>query len=198
MRKLIGILAISLAAPVAAQDAYIGGTIGQSKYDIVDGWPKEDDTGLAVKGFLGYQVNEFAFAELSLGSLGEFSAHWPGYADRAEADIANFTGAVGIMVPSQVISPYVKLGLTSWHESATGAVELVDGTVIYGTGSDSGIAPMYGIGAQLVAGNLRLRFEFERHTDVGDGMKVDFGPYGSFEATGEDVDVISVGVAYAI
>lgn len=199
MRKLIGILALCAAGTATAQEAYIGFGLGNSSTDeVVEGWPEQTDQDTVWKGFAGMMIGENGFAEASIGSLGDFSSSVPGWAHRVDVELRQISGAFGLMMKAGALMPYAKVGLASWYANADGALELTDGSVIYGTGYETVVDPMYGLGAMLQATDrLMVRFDFERFTNVGDGMKLDFGSYYGI-AEGSDVDVISVGLAYAL
>jgi OOP family OmpA-OmpF porin len=188
-KGLIAILAIGGAAvtalPAAAQTAYVGAGIGQSK--AKDGCTGVggsgitcEDTDTAFKIFGGYKVNQNFSAEFGYSNLGEVKA-------------SGFGNSVAI-------------SSTVWELSAIGSIPVAEGFSIFGrlggyhgeteisglaSGSETTTDLTYGIGLQYdINKNFGLRGEWQRYSKIKARNQAN-------GATGEsDVDVLGISFVY--
>lgn len=188
MKQVVLAALFIISSPVFAQ-GYVGIGLGQSSVDLtaspIGGVPpQKDDNDTAFKVFGGGFVNDNVGFELGYVDFGEFTITWDDgvdYIKDAFEGSALYAAAVGYLPIGQA-KLFGKAGLARWD------VDAVETSSIPGVGvsvSEDGIDLMFGIGAQIDAGNVLLRAEFERFTDVGDE-----------DTTGQsDVDVIGVSAA---
>lgn len=180
MNKRKALMAVLLAAglPFAAHAGtesgfYVGGSVGQVAIDGVDsdelGNVSFDGDDTAYKLFAGYNFGVIPLVDLAIEV---------GYADFGEPDDngikidANALEAFGLVgMNLGPVGLFGKIGMVNWD---------ADVDTDFGSGSDDGTDPAYGIGARLKFGSLEVRAEYELFDlDVAD-----------------DVDMISAGLAW--
>lgn len=183
-KALIAITALSaaaFAAPAMAQmrapslsSAYIGGSIGQSKFkgDCGPVDCDKNDTGFRLFG--GYQFNRNIALELGYTDLGKLSVSVPGFSASVEANAWDLSGVFSWPVANQ-FAVFGRLGFARVESKAGGA---------FGSASDTKNGLTWGLGAQFdVMRNLGLRAEFQRYkadsTSTGSGGDVDFLSIGA-------------------
>jgi len=188
MRVLVAVAALVFAASVQAEgrNMYAGGGFGQS---TAASWCDDfaglasvrcDDSGTAIKGFFGYQLNRYIALEAGVNGFGEVKAQGPG--GTATANSAAIEGVVVASLPlGSMFSLYGKVGIYSaYTEVEVNTVTLVD------TFKDTNMDMTYGFGARLdFSEGWAGRVEWQQYKSVG----------GS--ETGEsDVDMVNVAVMY--
>ena len=196
MRKVIALLAI-ISTPAFSQ-GYIGIQLGESDIqdDINDGADITEDTDTSVKLFGGVSVNDLVSAEVGVVDFGSYYFHFPAYDEHQNYDASAFYGAA-VFTPqiTETVRLLGKAGLAYWDLDAT---VRSDSLGIYGTGSGSGLDPMFGVGVEfLPSPQFAIRAEYERYMNVGDGTSVNFPGYGSVTADGTDIDVFGVAATYS-
>ncbi len=170
MKKVVLAALFAISSPVFAQ-GYVGIGFGQASVDIDAGLiagvqPSIDDTDTSFKVFGGAFINPNFGLEVGYIDFGESSVRWDDgvdyIQDTAEASALYFA-AIGALPINDRASLLVKAGFASWDLDATETSSLGFG----GSISESGTDPMFGVGFQYDAGNILLRAEFERFTDLG-------------------------------
>jgi OmpA-OmpF porin, OOP family len=165
-KALIAITALSaavFAAPAMAQmrapslsSAYIGGSLGQSKFKVDCGGCDTKDTAFRLFG--GYQFNRNIAAELGYTDLGKL-----GGSGGLEANAWDLSGVFSWPFANQ-FAAFGRLGLARVEGKGGGA-------------SDTKNALTWGLGAQYdLSRNLGLRAEFQRYkVDAGssDNVNID-------------------------
>ena len=182
-KALIAIAALStaaFAAPAMAQmrmsSAYIGGSIGQSKFKGAcddAGGLSCDDKDTAFRLFGGYQFNRNIAAELGYASLGKVKLSGPGFSGSVEGTAWDLS-AVGSWPLANQFSVLGRLGFARTEGKGGGD---------FG-GSDNKTGVTFGLGAQYdFSRNLGLRGEWQRY---------------KVNAAGDDsnVDVLSIGALW--
>jgi OOP family OmpA-OmpF porin len=176
--------ALAFALPAAAQsmsNGYIGGSIGQSKFNIDCGGLTCDDKDTAFKIFGGYSFNQNIAVEVGWQDLGKSTISGPGGSDELKASAFDLTGVF------------------SWPFSASGFWVFGRAGFYYGkvelsgldTGSKTSTNLTYGLGGGYDFNkNLGLRLEWQRYSK----MKARNDATG-VEDDG-DVDALSIGVLY--
>jgi len=157
---ILGVPSLAMAQMKAADSGwYIGASVGQADMDQVN----DKDTSLKILG--GYQFNRNLAAEAGYTDFGKTSS------GGTEVKATAWEGVgVGILPIGDRFGVFGKAGFF-WGETKSG-----------GTSSDS-VELTYGVGAHFdITRNLRLRGEWQKYTDVGDGAT--------------DIDVLSVGVVF--
>ncbi len=204
------VFASAAALPTAAfaQDAgwYLGGAVGQSKFDINRGEPAagftaagltttgittdENDTGWKLFG--GYKINKYFGVEGTYVDLGKFSASTTitaglpgvplGFTASAKAKDGLYISAVGTWPVTTDFSVFGKLGVYSIKTTVTASVA---GISVGDSSRDENVTLGAGVGYNFTK-NLGIRGEWERFNKVGNKDK-----------TGEaDVDLLSIGLVY--
>ena len=201
MNKQFLFLALSTvlgATSVQAADTgfYIGGSLGQSKVSDFSGSDidaanasegitsssSSDDKDTGWKAFAGYRVMKYLAIEGAYTNFGEATANGIVTAPAAFTFDSKFEAeswslsALGILPLNEQFSLFARLGVNVWDAdysvSAPGFVSISD--------SEDGTDVVYGLGAAYnITKNLNLRGEWERY-DLG----------------GQDVDLLSLGVAW--
>jgi len=183
-KALIAITALSaavFAAPAMAQmrmpsmsSAYIGGSIGQSKFKG-DCAPVDcDKNDTAFRLFGGYQFNRNIAVELGYADLGKVSVSVPGFSASVEANAWDLSGVFSWPFANQ-FAAFGRLGFARVEAKAGGA---------FGSASDTKNGLTWGLGAQYdVMRNLGLRAEFQRYKEDS-------------SAADGDVDVLSIGALW--
>ena len=204
MNKNLLLLALTAALGATSAQAadtgfYIGGSFGQSQISDFSGSDLDrefatlgitsttttDDSDSGWKAFAGYKITKNLAVEGSYTNLGEATARTVVTAPVAGTFNSTLEfeswsiSAVGILPLNDQFSLFARLGLNVWN---------LDGSVT-GTGSgsttvttgDDGADVVYGLGASYnFSQNLSLRGEWER-----------------YDFDGSDVDLLSVGLAWA-
>lgn len=145
MKKLIknslSIAAISLASASAFSQVYIGGSVGETDYDV------EVDNGTSIELKGGYKFNENFGLEAAYIDLGDGDLEIPGSSGSLEVDGFKFS-VVGFIPVAETVDVYGKLGVYTWDSNAG-----IDGSDI-----------SYGIGvAWGVADNLKVNLGYDMY-----------------------------------
>ena len=184
---LLTTAAMAFALPAAAQSmsmshAYIGGSIGQSKFNTDCPSPLTcDDKDTAFKIFGGYSFNRNSAAEIGWQDLGKANFTGPGGSDELKGSAFDVTGLFSWPFAESGFSVFGRSGLYFGKLELSG----VD------TGSKSTTNLTYGLGAGYDFNrNLGLRAEWQRYSK----MKVQNDANGA-ESDG-DVDALSIGIIY--
>jgi OmpA-OmpF porin, OOP family len=165
-KPLIAILALTSAAfalPAAAQmrspalsSAYVGASIGQSKFEVdCEGIATCDEKDNGFRIFAGYQFNRSVAAELGFASLGK--AHFGDVGGSADlkADAWDLS-AIGSL-PVGPVSLFGRLGLYRATAKFSGDVR----------GDETSMGLTWGLGAQYdFTRNLGVRAEWQRYNGV--------------------------------
>lgn len=188
----------AFAASAAGNKTYVGFIAGQTKVDISSsGADAINDTDTSFKLFAGTDINPNLAFEFGYIDFGNYGAHYPLYneTDSFEGN-ALFVTAIGKAMVANNLSLYAKIGFDYWRGKAD-ANATVSGIPVSGSGDGTGLSPVFGFGLNFdVTDRLALRAEWERYSDVGDGVNVTFSGLGSVKLTGSDVDVLGVGLQY--
>lgn len=180
--------ALSFCSQLVSAGFYAGASAGQSRADVdcdLDVACNADDTGRAMKAYIGNRFSPNLGAEFGYVDLGKFKISGAdsvlGTANgsiKAKGFLAAGTGTL----PLGTFDLFGKVGLFRWDADVD-----VSSSVGSGSNSASGTDPMFGVGAAFNLGqNLALRAEWERFKDIGDK-----------NSTGQsDADMISVGLAF--
>ena len=182
---------------------YLGGTVGQSKYDTSKakiGLSSKfdlDKTDFAYKLFAGYEFSEYFAIEGGYIDLGELSFGYNSQVNeqgfsfqeqrRASAEVDGFIiNLVGKLPINDTTHVYAKVGSFSWDvdaKSSYRSIDTISGTQRIFSDSDSekidGSDVFYGIGIGYQLNNFTLRAEYEM-----------------MESDKQDIDVISIGATY--
>jgi OOP family OmpA-OmpF porin len=210
---LFAATAFPVAAPAAAPYWYLGASTGQSRIDATTGEIDEafliddgfvasgttlDKTDTGWKAYLGYRFNRIFALEGGYADLGEATFKTtivsapasPGLPTppfpinaTATANGVMFSGVLHLPLTAHS-SVFAKAGVFGWEAEFT---ERIPGTGITRVKrTERETDAVYGAGAELgLSDALRLRLEFERFEDVGQGI-------GGRE--GRDIDFISAGI----
>jgi OOP family OmpA-OmpF porin len=182
---VLGITAAALAAPAAAQNlsaAYIGGSLGQSKFKIdCGGGLTCDDKDTAFRIFGGYQFTPNLSAELGYADLGKAKLTGPGGSDQLGATAWDLSGVFQWPFPGTGFSLFGRLGLFMGEMELSG--------VDRGNKTSSGLTLGFGGGYNFNR-NIGVRAEWQRYSK----MKARNDATG-VEDEG-DVDALSIGVLY--
>ena len=205
-KYLLGlILFFGLLTPtnlLAQEESYFGFGIGSATWDLeTTGASQVDDSDTAIKFFGGRFFNENAGFEVAFADLGEGSVSFsePGIFEETDTFSATALSIsiIGQLSLSDSAFIFGKIGFAFWDAEVT-AVGTIFGIPVSGSGDGTGIDPLFGFGFLFHAGeSFRVRAEYERYTNVADGVIVNIPGLGSAEVEGVDVDVISVGFAFA-
>lgn len=181
-----GIAAALIALPAAAQmrapalsSAYIGASVGQSKFEVdCGGTPVCDTKDTAFRLFGGYQFNRSIAAELGYASLGK--AHFADVGGSADlkADAWDLS-AIGSL-PVGPVSLFGRLGVYRATAKFSGDAR----------GEETSMGLTWGFGAQYdFTRNLGVRAEWQRYNGVEareEGGASDDG----------NIDALSIGVVF--
>jgi OOP family OmpA-OmpF porin len=170
-----------MSAPVLAQDAgfYIGGGLGQSKWDIdssgLSGTTDDKDT--AWKIFGGYQVNKYFGVEggyVDLGNAsftGTLASPIPPFPAGTPVSLnldskAWFVSVVGTLPISNQFSLLGKIGVSRSDTDATAAV-----AGLAGSANEKTTEATYGLGVRFdINKNFGVRAEWDRFRVGGDDV----------------------------
>jgi OOP family OmpA-OmpF porin len=165
---IAGLAAAAFAFPAAAQmrmpnlsSAYVGGSIGQSKFKFdCAGLPTCDQTDTAIRIFAGYQFNPNIAAELGYADLGKSTFGAAGLATGDVKATAWDLSAVGLWPLASQFSILGRLGL--FHgETKSSALGLV-------SAKDTKTGVLWGLGGQFdLNRNLGFRAEWNRYSKLG-------------------------------
>jgi OOP family OmpA-OmpF porin len=162
---IVGLAAAAFALPAAAQmrmpnlsSAYVGGSIGQSKFKFdCGGAPTCDQTDTALRIFLGYQFNPNIAAEIGYADLGKSKVGDPTGSDDVKGSAWDVS-AVGLWPLASQFSLLGRLGLFHGETKVTGADNFKD--------TKSGV--LWGLGGQFdLNRNLGFRAEWNRYSKMG-------------------------------
>ncbi|TMH39830.1 MAG: hypothetical protein E6H54_20375 [Betaproteobacteria bacterium] len=176
---VFGLAAAALALPAAAQmsmsSAYVGGSIGQSKFKADCGSFSCDKNDTSFRLFGGYQFTRNIAAELGYADLGKLKISGGGLSGEIEATAWDLSGVFSWPFANQ-FAVFGRLGVARTEGKVSGA---------FGSAKDNKSGVTWGLGAQYDFNrNLGLRGEWQRY-------RVDAGSAG----TG-DVDNLNIGVLY--
>jgi OmpA-OmpF porin, OOP family len=178
-------MAQSMSGPDSAW--YIGGSVGQSKFDVDCSGATCDDTDTAFRVFGGYMFNKHFGVELGYADLGKLTitgALPPFGTVSASLKVKAFDlVAVGVLPIGDKFSVYGKLGMYR----ADSDLSASSTTGLSGSTSDNNTDITGAIGAGYnFTKNLGIRAEYQRYSKVG-----------SDNSGGEgDIDVFSIGVVW--
>jgi OOP family OmpA-OmpF porin len=181
---LLTTAAMAFALPAGAQgmsNIYIGGSIGQSKFNTDCPSPLTcDDKDTAFKIFGGYAFNRNIAAELGWQDLGKAKFTGPGGSDELKGSAFDLTGVFTWPFSETGFNIFGRLGFYSGKLELSG----VD------TGSKTTTNVTYGLGAGYdINKNFGLRAEWQRYSK----MKVQNDAGGESDG---DVDALSIGVLW--
>lgn len=130
MKKIaaVALLSAFIAAPVAAQDMYVGVNVGSAEIDVTG---SDSTTAFSVLG--GYTINQNFAAELAYVNFGSFD-NAPNSTVKSSALSLSAVGSYPI---NDMFSLFGKLGVASTTLKTTGA------------GSDSETDVTFGVGGQF-------------------------------------------------
>lgn len=160
-------VAVSLAISSSANaDTYFGGSIGQSDINEYN-----YETADSFKVFGGTRSDNLGF-EAAYIDMGQFDIS--GQNGTGSIDVNGFElSAVGYLPLSDNLDLMAKFGLFAWNVDA-----MVNNSSY---GSDDGIDPTIGVGAQFkITDNMAVRAEYQVVTDVSGG----------------DIDMLSAGLSF--
>jgi OOP family OmpA-OmpF porin len=186
---VFSVTSITLSSIAQAQGWYAGVGFGQSKADIecdLDITCSSDDTDTGWKLFVGNRFSPNAAVEFGYLNFGEAKINGTdSFFGSAGATIesSGFNMAlVGFLPIGKSVNLIGKVGLFRWDLDAS-----VSTSIGAGDSSESGIDPMFGIGASFDLGkDTAVRIEWERFTDVGDEN----------ETGKSDVDLLSASLVF--
>lgn len=179
-----------------ANAQYLGAGAGGSTVDISNvGADTVDDTDAYLKLFGGIEVTPGFAIEGGYIEFGEFSAHYPLLDETDVAEGYAFTvSGLGSADLNEKLSLFFRFGVQFWTAEYN---VFFSGTGV-GSGEDSGTGTFYGAGLQYsINDTISLRFEFEKYTDVGEDVTINFPGLGSVETSGSDVETVGVAVTFA-
>jgi OmpA-OmpF porin, OOP family len=181
-----GIAAALIALPAAAQmrapalsSAYVGASIGQSKFAIdCEGFATCDEKDTGFRLFGGYQFNRSIAAELGYATLGK--AHLGDVGGSADLKATAWDlSAIGSL-PVGPVSLFGRLGLYRATAKFSGDIR----------GDETSMGLTWGLGAQYdFTRNLGVRAEWQRYNGVvarEEGGVSDDG----------NIDLLSIGVVF--
>jgi len=168
---------------------YIGGSVGQSKFDVDCAGASCDDSDTAFRVFGGYMFTKNWGAELGYADLGKLTASGTVSGASVTADRKSTAWdvmAVGVLPFAEKFNAYGKIGFYSADTKLSGTVSAFGLT---GSGETSktntDLTYVIGVGYDF-SKNLGIRGEWQRYSGVG-----------ADEVGGDgDVDVYSIGVVY--
>lgn len=185
MKKMLfaTILGAALVVPFSAQAAggYVGGSFGQSTYDLDDAGliaTSRDEKDNAWKLYGGFEFNQNWGVEVGYANLGElrnvYNVSGTSVSLTGKAHSVYVAGT-GTLPLNDQFSVFGKLGLAANHTSATGRA----GNFAL---SDSGnkIGALIGVGAAYnVTKNVAVTLEYENFGKVADDAKAQMWSLGA-------------------
>jgi hypothetical protein len=180
-KTLLGLSIIAVLSPAtaSAENYYIGGSYGKTEVDVASSSDiaalaavgisvDEEDTGS--KYFAGYRAHKNVAFEVFNADLGEVKI--TDGVDSIDIEAVSFgVSVLGIIPVTESFELFGKVGYQSWEadlSSTVGVSASADGTDV-----------TYGVGATYTTGPFSFRAEAER-----------------YDFDGEDVDMLSAGIAY--
>src|SRR5882762_1616450 len=159
----LGLAAAAIAMPAAAQDAYIGFAVGQSKFSLDDCANPCDDKGRAYKLFGGYQFNRFVAAEFGYTDMGKGTA---GPAEfKANAWEISALGTWGVPLGARGIGLSVLGRLGVYNGEVKGTIPSLGVEAKHGTTDLT-----FGLGVQAdLSRIIAVRGEWQRFSKMGGG-----------------------------
>jgi hypothetical protein len=145
----LGALALATISPQAAaadNGLYIGAGITQSEFDVGDASDSLDDSSF--KLIVGFRPLDWLALEANYIDLGGESG------DGASLDAKATTLSALAIAEFAVIDLYARVGMANWKLDAS-----LDG---FGTESDDGWEPTFGVGIGAHFGSLGVRAEYEQ------------------------------------
>ncbi|WP_051686478.1 MULTISPECIES: outer membrane beta-barrel protein [Vibrio] len=200
LRKTVVAVALLTACSIANANPYVGGSIGQAKFDhanaslnsaIMSGseaLEMQDDSSLAGKIYAGYQFNQYFALEGAIG----------GY-DALDGDIVTVGDMKFVAFQPKAILPltdrfslYAKAGIAYFNAEFKVSNSVV-GASGYTTMSDTTMTGIYGIGAEFaLTDNLHLEATWDYMNPELEVVKL-----ASATATIDaDINVFSLGLSY--
>jgi len=174
----------SMKSAVTGPDSgwFVGGSIGQSKFNVDCSGASCDDTDTAFRVFGGYQFNKHFGAELGYADLGKLTVSSPGVSADLKATVWDLM-AVGTLPIADKFNIYGKLGMYRADTKLSGSVAGFGS----GSASDNNTDITYAIGAGYdFSKNLGVRAEWQRYSKVGSDNTGGDG----------DIDVYGIAVVY--
>lgn len=175
--SMVAAVSLASANTYAADEmgGYVGGSFGKTTSDALDyldaiAGVSVDDSDTGYKVFAGYNFNANFAVEGFYADLGEISA--TDGVDKISVDVDSLGVALlGKLPVGEKAEVFAKVGYQIWDaEMSENGTKIAD---------DDGSDVMYGIGAAYNINNVSIRAEYER-----------------FALDDEDVNLLSVGVAY--
>lgn len=163
---VLGLAAAAFAFPAAAQmrtpalsSAYVGGSIGQSKFKFdCGGLPTCDQNDTAFRIFLGYQFTPNIAAELGYADLGKANIGGFGVTGDVKATAWDLS-AVGLWPLASQFSLLGRLGLYHGETKAD---------FLGASSKDTKTGLLWGLGGQFdLNRNIGLRAEWNRYDKMG-------------------------------
>ena len=205
MNKHLLFLALTAALSVTTVQAadtgfYIGGSFGRSQISDFNGSDLDavlaaggitstsstDDKDTGWKAFAGYRIMKYLAVEGAYTNLGEATANTvitAPVAGTVNTDVESESwniSAVGILPLNDQFSLFARLGVNVWNIDASSSGTGSGGPFVLDV-SDDGTDVVYGLGAAYnITQNLSVRGEWER-----------------YDFDGDDIDLLSVGLAWA-
>ena len=168
----LGTLSLAALAPQAAaadNGFYIGAGITQTEFDI-DGFGSEGLDDNSFKVIVGFRPLNWLAVEANYIDLGGQSFEDPDFGD-VSVDTTAITVSGLAIAEVGVIDLYARLGFANWK------IDL--DTDAFGSESDDGWEPTYGVGVGAHFGSLGVRAEYE-----------------TFSAEDTDIDTLSLSFTY--
>jgi OOP family OmpA-OmpF porin len=160
----------------------VGGSFGQSKFNVDCSGATCDNTDTAFRVFGGYNFNKHFGVELGYGDLGKMTVSSGPVSGEIKATVWDLL-AVGTLPIADKFSLYGKLGMYRAETKLSGSVAGLGS----GSSKDNNTDLTYAIGGGYDFNkNLGVRLEWQRYSKVGSD---DTGGSG-------DVDVYGVAVVY--
>ncbi|MBY0573480.1 MAG: outer membrane beta-barrel protein [Undibacterium sp.] len=187
-KRQIAVLVLGMVAAVgtasAAEDFYVGGTVGQSKWnDDCKLTVKCDSTGTAYKVFGGYNVNKNFAIEASILSMGKVSAVSSSLNSRSDVKGAGFDIA-GVVKHgfTDNLSGFAKLGVarltTTSDFSAPGmtlkSTDTSTTQAVYGFGLNYSVTKEFALRAEVDSRRVKVGSDKERVNSFSLGAQYTF------------------------
>jgi|GEM_PF-1259864 len=211
MKRLVlsiaAILAI-VAIPHSYAAGYLGIGGGQSSVDIdAPGADSVEDKDTSFKLFGGAVLNPNLKLEFAYVNLGEASVESKGFVFSTPVSnrIALKTTVLSAALVGQAnvadnFGIFAKFGIARWDAELTDeyrALVPIQPQSISASGSKSAFSPTLGVGMEVkLSENLSLRAEWERYKDIADGLTWTDALGDTYEADGDDIDNMSVGISF--
>jgi len=179
---LAAVATLGVALPAAAQSlnaAYVGASIGQSKFAAdCTGVPNCDKTDTGFRIFGGYQFNQFIAAEVGFVDLGKLKLSGPGFDGKIESTAFDLS-AVGTWHFTPELAVLGRIGGYAADSKSSGT------GIVNDSKSSTGLT--FGLGGQYDFNkNLGARIEWQRFSSVK-------GPANSGDG---DIDYFNIAVLW--